>query len=38
MTYAVAAYVLAAMIWVLYLLSIRSREARAKRRRLEGTR
>jgi len=38
MTYAVAAYVLAAMIWVLYLLSIQSREARAKRRRLEGTR
>ena len=38
MTYAVAAYVLAGVIWVLYLFSIRSREARAKQRRLDGPR
>jgi hypothetical protein len=31
MTYAVAAYVLAAVIWGIYLLSIRARAARARR-------
>jgi hypothetical protein len=38
MTYAVAAYVLAAVIWVLYLLSLRARAVRVKRRALEGPR
>jgi len=38
MTYAVAAYVLAAVIWVLYLFSLRARAARVKRRALEGPR
>jgi len=38
MTYAVAAYVLAAVIWALYLLSIRARAARVQRRALEGPR
>jgi len=38
MTYAVAAYVLAGVIWALYLLSIRARAARVKRRALEGPR
>ena len=38
MTYAVTAYVLAGVIWVLYLLSLRSRAARVKRRALEGPR
>jgi len=32
MTYAVAAYVLAAVIWIVYLLSLRARAARLKQR------
>ena len=31
MTYAVAAYVLAAVIWVIYLFSLRARAARVQR-------
>jgi hypothetical protein len=38
MSYAVAAYVLAAVIWTCYLLSIRARAARARQRRLEAPR
>ena len=38
MTYAVAAYVLAAVIWALYLLSLRARAVRVRRRALEGPR
>jgi hypothetical protein len=33
MTYAVAAYVLAAVIWIGYLLSLRARMARLEQRR-----
>jgi|GEM_PF-6014758 hypothetical protein len=33
MTYAVAAYVLAAVIWIVYLLSLRARAARLAERR-----
>jgi len=38
MIYAVAAYVLAAVIWALYLFSLRARAVRVKRRALEGPR
>ncbi len=38
MTYAVAAYVLAGVIWILYLLSLRARTSRLARRAAEGSR
>jgi hypothetical protein len=38
MTYAVAAYVLAAAIWIFYLLSLRARAARIAQRGAETRR
>lgn len=38
MTYAVAAYVLAGAIWILYLVSLRARASRLARRAAEGWR
>ncbi len=38
MTYAVAAYVLAAVIWIGYLLSLRARAARLRQRRAVANR
>jgi hypothetical protein len=38
MTYTVAAYVLAAVIWIGYLLSLRARAARLKQRSSVGGR
>ncbi len=35
MTYAVAAYILAAVIWILYLLSLRARAARLAQHKTE---
>ena len=36
MIYAIAAYALAGLIWVLYLLSLRGRAARSGERRHDG--
>jgi hypothetical protein len=36
MTYAIAAYAAAGLIWVVYFLSLRARAARARNRSREG--